>query len=142
MKLKALAVAALMSCAAIVVPAAAHAAPAVTIEVCVIDVRVQTGNPRHSLSGFARLRDGRMLAWSIAANDMSAILGPAGGSITPTVAGAGTGYLPGAEPELVRFIERAAADGAWLRISLDASTGISQKVSTVARAYPAGARCA
>ncbi|MBT9447101.1 MAG: hypothetical protein IV086_15475 [Hyphomonadaceae bacterium] len=138
MKLKAFAVAAAVACGSI--PAPAHAAPAVTVEVCITDVRVQTGNARHSLSGFGKIRDGRLFAWSIAATDMAAIVGTAS-SITPITAGPGTGYLAGAEPELVRFVERAAADGAWLRISLDASTGASQKASTVARGYPGSGRC-
>ena len=92
------------------------------------------------MSGFGRLRDGRLFAYSIAATDMAGIIGTT--SITPTVAGPGTGYIAGAEPELVRFIERAAADGAWLRVNLDASTGALQKVSYVARAYPGAGRCA
>lgn len=139
MKFKAFAVAAVLACA---IPAPAHAAPAVTVEVCINDVRVQTGNPRHSLSGFGKVRDGRPFAWSIAATDMAGVIGTAAGVITPIVAGPGTGYLAGAEPELVRVIERAAADGAWLRISLDASIGAAaQKVSTVARTYPQTGRC-
>ena len=142
MKLKVFAVAAVMACGSVVIPAPAHAAPAATVEVCITDIRVQTGNARHSLSGFGKIRDGRLFAWSIAATDMAGVIGTAS-SISPTVAGPGTGYLAGGEPELVRFIERAAADGAWLRISLDASVGAAaQKVSTVARGYPAGARCA
>ncbi len=140
MKLRSLAVAAVMSCAAAIVPAPAHAAPAATVEACITDVRVQTGDARHSLSGFGKIRDGRLFAWSINNVGMSGIVGTAS-SITPIVAGAGTGYVAGAEPELVRFVERAAADSAWLRISLEASTGISQKAVTVARAYPGSGRC-
>ena len=136
MRLKALAAAIALACTGGV----AHAAPAANVEVCITDYRIQTSNARHSVSGFGRLRDGRLFAYSIAATDMSGIIGTS--SITPTVAGPGTGYVAGAEPELVRFIERAAADGAWLRINLDASTGILQKVSYVARAYPGSGRCA
>jgi hypothetical protein len=135
MRLKAFAVAALACFAA----DPAHAAPAATVEVCITDVRVQTSNARHSISGFGRIRDGRLFAYSIAATDMAGVIGTT--SVSPTVAGPGTGYLAGSEPELVRFIERAAADGAWLRISLDASTGAVQKASTVARAYPQAGRC-
>jgi len=48
-----------------------------------------------------------------------------------------------AEDALDLSLERAAADVAWLRISLDASAGAAaQKAITVARGYPPGARCA
>jgi hypothetical protein len=136
MKLKALAVALTLVC----MTTTAHAAPAANVEVCITDYRVQTGNARHSVSGFGRLRDGRMFSYAIAATDMSGIIGTAS-SISPIVAPAGTGYVAGAEPELVRFVERAASDGAWLRVSLDASTGAVQKASFVGRAYPGSGRC-
>ncbi|HVK81738.1 MAG TPA: hypothetical protein VM915_14115 [Verrucomicrobiae bacterium] len=136
MRLKALAA----SIALVCMSGAAHAAPAANVEVCITDYRVQTSNARHSVSGFGRLRDGRLFAYSIAATDMAGIVGTSS-SITPTVAGPGTGYVAGAEPELVRFVERAASDGAWLRVNLDASTGAVQKVSFVGRAYPGSGRC-
>lgn len=137
MRLKALAVALALACAS----GPAHAAPAANVEVCITDYRIQTSNARHSVSGFGRLRDGRLFAYSIAATDMYGIVGTSS-SITPTVAGPGTGYVAGAEPELVRFVERAAAEGAWLRVNLDASTGALQKASFVGRAYPGSGRCA
>jgi hypothetical protein len=118
----------------------AHAAPAATVEVCITDYRVQTSNARHSVSGFGRLRDGRMFSYSVAATDMAAIVGTAS-SITPIVAGPGTGYVAGAEPELIRTLERGAVDGAWLRMSLEASPGATQKVLFVGRAFPQTGRC-
>ena len=139
MRLKNFAAAAATICA-LAASTPANAAPAAVVEVCITDFRVQTSNARHSISGFGRIRDGRLFAYSIAATDMVGIVGTT--SITPTVAGPGTGYIAGQEPELIRTIEHAAADGAWLRISLEASTGVSQRVLFVARSFPQTGNCA
>ncbi len=121
-------------------PPAAHAAPAATVDVCITDFRVLTGNPRHALFGYGRVRDGRGIQFYMNATDMYGQLYT--GSFTPSSPGPGTGYIAGQEPELVRFLERAANEGAWIRVSLEASTGAMQKVSFVARTYPRGAACA
>ena len=121
-------------------PQAAYAAPAATVDVCITDFRVLTNNPRHALFGYGRLRDGRGLQFYMNATDMYGQI--YSGAFTPSSPGPGTGYIAGQEPELVRFLERAANEGAWLRVSLDASTGALQKVSSVARTYPRGTACA
>lgn len=139
MNLKHLAAATLFSACAFA-PVAARAAPAATVEVCITDFRVITNNPRHALFGYGRLRDGRGIQFYMNATDLYGQLYT--GSFSPASPGPGTGYIAGQEPELVRFLERAANDGAWLRIALDASTGVIQKASSVARTYPRGAPCA
>lgn len=119
----------------------ANATPAQSVSVCITDYRIQSENARHSISGFGKLRDGRLFAWSVAATDMAATVGTTG-AITPIVAGPGTGYLVGQEPDLVAFLETAARDGVWLTMSLDASTTAVQKVAFVARGFPQTGNCA
>jgi hypothetical protein len=114
----------------------AAATPAATIEGCITDFRYQLSSGKTGLSGFGKMRDGRLFAFSFNATAFSVLQGTAT-SITPIVPGPGTGFAPAAEPELFRFLERAAADGAVVRLSLEASVGDSaQRVATVARAYP------
>lgn len=121
-------------------PNPARAAPAATVEICITEFRVITNNPRHALFGYARVRDGRGFQFYMNATDLYGQL--YSGSFTPSSPGPGTGYIAGQEPELVRFLERAANDGAWVRISLEASTGVLQKAASVSRIYPRGAPCA
>lgn len=139
MNLKHLAATAALSLCALA-PQSAHAAPAATVDVCITEFRVLTNNPRHALFGYARVRDGRGFQFYMNATDMHGQL--YSGGFTPSSPGPGTGYIAGQEPELVRFLERAANEGAWLRVSLEASTGAMQKVSFVGRTYPRGAACA
>lgn len=109
------------------------------VEMCINDFRIQTSHERHSLSGFGKMKDGRQIAFSVSARDMAVIQGRADGSIVPIVAAPGTGYISGAEPELVRFLERAAKDSAWVRLNLDAPASGStvQKVVFAARSFNA-----
>lgn len=133
-------VAAAMFALCALAPQSAYAAPAATVDVCITDFRVLTNNPRHALFGYGRVRDGRGFQFYMNATDLYGQV--YSGAFSPASPGAGTGYIAGQEPELVRFLERAANDGAWLRISLDASTGALQKASSIARTYPRGAACA